>query len=243
MTELIRTIAPVMMLMLIRLGTRRRRIGVLVAGGAAVLVFASPYLWYSGGENWNPYQGDRYYSFGEVPFDAQPSAEDIQPKSADRNDFFSIRALERIGRTPGDIPRSAMTTLFGRHTGLSVFAPMALFALAVTARRWRVVTALSKTLLTGMSAYLSLYVILSPRFYVGGSSFGNRYFVQISTVAVALLAVSPIRTRTMMRAAAASIVASVVLLWPHHVSPRTTYSERLDVTTPLQRLLPGFSCG
>jgi hypothetical protein len=233
--------APVLVVLLLRLETWRRRVGVLAAGCAAVLIFAAPYLWYSGGEGWNPYQGDRYYSLGEVPFDGASSGTEIPTKNTDRDSFFSIDVLKRISRESEDIPRSAMTTLIGRHTGLLAFAPMALFALAATIRRWRTVDASGRALFAGVVTYLSLYVLLTPGYYVGGASFGNRYFVQISTVTVALLALIPVRTATIVRAAGASAALSVVLLWPHHVAPRTTYSERLDVTTPIQRLLPGES--
>ena len=231
--------APVLLLMLVKLGNWRRRVGVVAVGGAAVLVFVSPYLWYSDGQHWNPYQGERYYSFGEVPFDGVSSANDVRMKSADRNHYFSAEAFGRVGRAPEAIPQSALTTVVGRHTGLLVFAPMSLIALAYTVRRWRDADQVARLLLAGTVAYLLLYVLLLPRFYVGGSSFGNRYFVQISTATVAVLVLSPMRSATMIRAAVGSLMMSVVLLWPHHLAPRTTYSQRLHVTTPLQRLLPG----
>ena len=231
-------LGPLIAVVLIKMSNWQRRLVTVGAGVAATVLFVSPYLWYSGGEHWNPYQGERYYSRGEVQFGGPVSDPSPAWNTAPKGEFFGAGVIQRIAKAPEAAAQSALTTVAGRHTGLLVFAPLSLFVLARAVRRWRTMSHESRGLFVGVVAYLILYVLITPRYYIGGASLGNRYFVQISTAVVALLALDPPRRATATKMASLSALLSMVLIWPHHLTPRNAYSERLHVTTPLQRLFP-----
>lgn len=229
---------PIVLVMFRRATSTRERIWFLGVGAVSVALFVSPYLWYSQGQSWNPYQGERYRATVGVPFDGSPDLLSGAWKSASKEDFFSSKVLEVVTKSPAEIPRSVVTSTVGRHTGLLAFAPMSFFVLVLAIRRFRSSRPEARAVWIGIAGYLLLYALLIPRFYTGGHSLGNRYFVQISTFVVGLLVLRGPSKKTVDRLALVAIAASVTLIGPHLMSPRNAYSQRLGVTTPIQRLLP-----
>jgi 4-amino-4-deoxy-L-arabinose transferase-like glycosyltransferase len=110
--------------------------------------------------------------------------------------FDDKPATHRLGLRANDVTLySAFYFVFGRHTGLLAYFPLALLAIAIIVRS-RDRTALA--LATGALALALFYLLYTPHNYFGGSTFlGNRYFlVAYPALLIALPRLPSIRALT-----------------------------------------------
>ena len=140
-----------------------------------------PYLYYSEGRSFTAYGGERYYAQGEVPFDPESTAE---PHRVATDETVSLSYVWSRVTSPSswaDSAQSSLYYLFGRHTGLLVCFPVALFVGVLALWRWRVLPGEAIALLAGIGLYIVFYLALFPdNYYGGGQAMGNRYFLQVS---------------------------------------------------------------
>lgn len=216
----------------------RSRFALVAVGLCAWGLAVGPYLKYSEGATWNPYSGTRYYARAAVPFDGASTHERGAWRLANREEHFRIDVVERAFRAPGERLQALMHYVVGRHTGLLVFLPTGLFLMIAALSRARSLDRRAWAVVAGILGYILFYVLFFPRSYTGGVSLGNRYFLQIAPSIVAATTLAKVSTRAAASAAIAGGFLSIALLWPHHVHPSSAYSEQLNQTTPIQRLLP-----
>lgn len=214
------------------------------AGAAVPLVLLAlavvPYLHYSDGASWSAYGGERYYAYSNVPFD--PDADFASTPEPLRVPTDETVSLDYVGDqlTSGwaDTAQSAVYYVVGRHTGLVVSAPMALAVIGLALWRVRRLPAEALAPLAGIGLYVAFYLVLfADNYYGGGQAVGNRYFLQIAPLVLAVAAAGRLPTRPLAGMALASVALSLVLWWPHHANPQEALVE-LDRTTPAQDLLP-----
>jgi hypothetical protein len=129
-----------------------------------------------------PYKALRATFTPETGYPAGSGAEDAMAQ------FEVGQATQRVGLVPRVWPSmTAWSTLYflaGRHTGLILYFPMALFLLAAAARRADARAVLMAGAGVGMAAF---YLVWLPWNYFGGATFlGNRYF--LTSYAALLLA-------------------------------------------------------
>lgn len=203
----------------------------------------SPWLYYSGGESYTPYAAPRHFSFTPVFEELTPTQfrDSLDPDNikVGGSSVFSVSGvLERSTRDANLMPTSAALTVFGRHTGLLAFAPLSLIALGAGIWTFRRLDAMGKTFLVALLVYLLGYVVLFTRNYFGGAhTLGNRYFLQASPLVLGLLAHLGWSARRSAAIAGASLLISLVMLWPQHTDPRWAYL-RIDRVSPVQEILP-----
>ncbi|HMJ75207.1 MAG TPA: hypothetical protein VK507_04500 [Iamia sp.] len=232
---MITLVGPVGLYLLIRAGSWRR--GALMAAAAAItfVVAITPYVATSDGASWTPYGGERYYAAGGVPF----GDSDGTYSRVDSDETFSLTYVREnaLGNLDDSVV-SAGYYFVGRHSGMLPFMPVALFAIVASIASWRRGDTLARCTLIGLGAYVVFYLVLFPlNFSGGGQTLGNRYFLQVSPVVLALLAMFPIKARTLAIGAAASWVAALVFLAPHFDQPFDAL-RRLEITSRAQRVLP-----
>ncbi len=217
-----------------RLGSWRLRVQSIVVAGLVLAVAVAPYLYYSDGRTWSAYGGERYYAAGGAPFGGSDAYERFR-----LGDSFSVGYVrDQAFRDIPDKARSAVYYVAGRHTGVLVFMPLAVFLVAATLIDRRRGSGLGWVVLVGLGAYVLFYVWLFPgNYYGGGQSFGNRYFLQASPAVLALPVVFRLRARALAIAGAASILVALVFLWPHYERPSSALRD-LWRTSPVQRVLP-----
>jgi hypothetical protein len=220
-----------------------------VAGpGLVVVTFivaVSPWVYYSGGTAYSPFQAPRGAAFTAVWDTMTPdqfAAELRERKASGGSSVFSPSgAVSRATRFPEYMPGSAWYSLVGRHTGLIVWAPLSVIALAAGLVGFRRLNIMGRAMLLAVLGYAALYLVLFTRNYFGGShTLGNRYFVQISPMVLGLLAQQAWETRKAVVASVGALAFSLVLLWPHHSDPRWAYL-RIDRTSAVQELFPAGS--
>jgi 4-amino-4-deoxy-L-arabinose transferase-like glycosyltransferase len=220
-----------------------------VAGPALVVVTfvvaVSPWLYYSGGNSYSPYETPRGLAFSAVwdTLTPQQFADELQERntSAGSSVFSPSGAVNRVARFPEFIPGSAWYSMVGRHTGLIVWAPLSVIALIAGLVGFRRLDVMGRAMLLALLGYGALYLVLFTRNYFGGShALGNRYFVQISPMVLGLLAQQAWQTRKAVAASLGAMAFSLVLLWPHHTDPRWAYL-RIDRTSAIQELFPAGS--
>ncbi len=221
----------------------RRRLAVGATALVAFAAVAAPWLYYTGGETWSPYTAPRFYA-STPAFETQSAREFLAELDADRlrpggsSVFGPSGVAERLTR---DLDRLAPNTLYalaGRHTGLVVWAPLAVAALGTALWRFRRLDAMGRACALAILGYLALYLLLFTRNFFGGAhSLGNRYFIHASPLVLGVIAYVGWRARTAVVVALASMAWSLVLLWPHHTNPRTAYL-RIDRTSVVQELFP-----
>ncbi|MDH3744118.1 MAG: hypothetical protein OES47_03335 [Acidobacteriota bacterium] len=122
--------------------------------------------------------------------------------------FETAQATEQMGLVPQLEPRvSAYASayfLIGRHTGLLIYFPLAVFLGLAATRRPDTV---GVVLLFGAASLVFFHLVWMPRNYFGGATFvGNRYFL----TTYALLLVAPLRAPSRRALALAWTVAAVV---------------------------------
>lgn len=223
----------------------RRWLPRVIAPALVVVTFVlavSPWLYYSGGSSYSPYETPRGLAFTAVWDTLTPEqfADELRERkaSAGSSVFSPTGAVSRVTRFPEFIPGSAWYSLVGRHTGLIVWAPLSVMALAAGAVGFRRLDAMGRAMLLAVVGYGVLYLLLFTRNYFGGGhALGNRYFVQISPMVLGLLAQQAWRTRTAVIASVAALAMSLVVLWPQHTDPRWAYL-RIDRTSAVQELFP-----
>lgn len=221
----------------------RRRLAV---GGVAIVALAAvvaPWLYYTGGETWSPYTAPRFFAATPV-FETQSAREFLDGVDVDRLNpggssvFAPSGMTERLTR---DLDRLAPNTLYalvGRHTGLVVWAPLAVAALGTALWRFRRLDAMGRACTLAILGYLVLYLLLfTQNFFGGAHSLGNRYFIHASPLVLGVIAYVGWRARTAVTVAVVSLAWSLVVLWPHHTNPRTAYL-RIDRTSVVQELFP-----
>lgn len=227
-------VAPAVLVALRRIGSWRTRCALAGVAAVVALVAVVPYLHYSDFATWNPYGGERYYAATGVPFGGSGGYWRYHSDETFSLGYVTDNAF-------GDLPdkaRSALYYVAGRHTGVAVFMPLAVFLVGVAALGWRRSDDLGRSVLAGLAAYVVFYVWFFPfNYYGGGQSFGNRYFLQASPVVLFLPALFRMRARTLAVGSAACVVVAVVLLGPHYRDPSGALLE-LHRTSPAQRLLP-----
>ena len=229
---------PVVALLLIEQRNWRHRVAIVAAAVGVWGLAVVPYLVYSDGRTWNAYGGERYVAAGRVPFDGARRHPDDSFMRSRREEYFTLGVVARLFDRPGDRVRSGIYYFVGRHTGLLVFLPTALFLLIAALARARRIDLHAWTVLAGIAAYVLFYVLFFPKNYVGVSSLGNRYFVQIAPAVLVAAVLAEISRRVVASVAVAGAVLGVVLLWPHHRHPSAAFSEQLNETTTLQRIFP-----
>jgi 4-amino-4-deoxy-L-arabinose transferase-like glycosyltransferase len=229
-------VGPLLLLLIARQARWRQRLSLVILGGAVFLLAISPYLWYSSGSSWTPYGGDRYYAEWGVPFSPTPSA---GWKKFSAEEVFSPHYVtSNIAHAPLEKVKSLAWYVVGRHTGLVMTMPLALAIFGLVAWYWRKANAAVVAIAVGALAYVAFYVILFPgNYYGGGTSLGNRYFLQISPVVLALAATAAVPAARVLTASLVSMVVGVAMLWPHYAQPRRVLSQ-LGVVSALQSGLP-----
>ena len=223
-----------------RLSGWRWRIAGTALPALALVLAIVPYLHYSDGASWSAYGGERYYAFSSVPFD--PEADFVgtpEPLRVPTDETVSLSFVrEQLTAGWDDTARSAVYYLVGRHAGLLVSAPMALAILGIALVRVRRLPGAALAALGGLGLYIAFYLVLfADNFYGGGQAVGNRYFLQVAPLVLAVAAAGKLPTRALSVAALVSVALSLVMWWPHHANPQEALVE-LDRTTPAQRLLP-----
>ena len=209
-----------------------------------LLLSISPYLFYSDFQDWNPYSGERYWSF-ILPFapeyDAEQDGATVEARRLKTGRYFSPQYILKTAQKYIEKPKEFILSLYfyfvGAHTGVLVFVPLAAFLLFASMGprhiNWR-----SGAILLGILAYILFYVFLFPENYYGGAhSLGNRYFLQILPVMIALLITTRLDRRALWKSALIGIMMSLVFLWPHHKDPTQAYIK-LKRTSWLQRCMP-----
>lgn len=159
-----------------------------VALAALVVILLSAAASWVSVSTWNPYTATRTSFNAAVgyPGGAEDSLVDRQLETK----RASHRYAWSQGSWDGRIPWSAAYSLVGRHTGLAVYFPLALFLLAWGLSPWRLGRRTAVTL--GVVALWAFYLIYRPDNYFGGSAaVGNRYFLPAYGVLFAVLAWAP----------------------------------------------------
>ncbi|PID58014.1 hypothetical protein CSB45_04815 [candidate division KSB3 bacterium] len=209
----------------------------------SLLLSIFPYLMYSDYHDWNPYSGERYWSF-VLPFapeyDAKLDGEKVETRRLGTGCYFSLQYILATAQKYLETPREFLLSLYfyfvGAHTGMFVFAPLAAFLLFASMSpchlKWR-----SSMILSGLFAYILFYVFLFPNNYYGGDqSLGNRYFLQVLPAMAALIVASDFGHRFLWKTAISSVIVSLVFLWPHHMDPAHAFCK-LKRTSWLQRCM------
>ncbi len=237
-------LVPALVVVLLRLEGVRRRVIVGAVGVAAFAVTVLPFLYYSDFDSVTPYSQPRFHTSTagvpfEIPVEDWEATLDKDAGKSSRPDHFSPSGVfERIGRAPEQIPESTAYFLFGRHTGLLAFLPLALITFVLAAVWWRRLDRIGWGLLIGLLLYVGLYlVVYTGNFFGGGASLGNRYFLQIAPLLLGVLAVLRPSLRAALAITVACTVVSVVFLWPHYKEPETAYLH-IDRTSAAQAILP-----
>ncbi len=224
---------------------QRRVMSMFAVAIVAIVAFAvatAPYRTLSDGKAWNAYEGERYITSGSTPFDHPGLASKFEcPPICPMTPEVSLTSIDgvrtRIEQGRGGFA-SAFYYFFGRHTGLLVFIPFSLMALVAAVCAYRRLDGLGWALLVGIGGYIALNVMVFPNnYYGGGQSLGDRYFLQVAPITVALLVAAKIGDRVVLAISVASIVLGMLFLWPQHRDPAEAFI-RIDRTSPLQRLLP-----
>lgn len=221
----------------------RRRLAAVGIGAFAFAAVAAPWLYYTGGDTWSPYTAPRFYATTPVFETQSPSAFldsiDLSTVREGGSSAFSPSgAAERLTRHVEYLAPNTLYTLVGRHTGLVVWAPLAVAALATAIWRFRRLDAMGRACTLAIVGYLALYLLLFTRNFFGGAhSLGNRYFIHASPLVLGVIAYVGWRARTAVTVGLVSLAWSLVLLWPHHTNPRTAYL-RIDRTSAVQELFP-----
>jgi hypothetical protein len=140
---------------------------------------------------------------------------------------------------PVESAKSTVYYFAGEHTGMIVFIPLAAAGLALAAAELRASrNRLAVAFLVGIVGYILLYTVrFTDNYFGGGQSFGNRYFLQVSPMVIALVVASRVAPRRLLLAASACAVFGAIVLWPHHHAPERSFGD-LVRTSPIQRLLP-----
>jgi hypothetical protein len=97
----------------------------LIAAGLFIVVAVlsvAPNLYYSDGQSWSAYGGDRYYAGGPTPWSGGSSSDLIPLTSGEL--VTPGYVLERLRHPSGDLPEAASSYLVGRHTGVLTFMPI-----------------------------------------------------------------------------------------------------------------------
>lgn len=227
----------------------------LVAVGVAVVVLGAsmaPYLYYSDGESWSAYGGDRYYALPTTPWSGGTEADLIPWRT--RDSLSPGHVIDQVLDPSGDIPAAALTYAVGRHTGVLTFQPVVAALLAGAAvsgvvawRRHRRggrsggaggAPLLSLLAAAGLVGYAGLYVVaFTDNYFGGGQSIGNRYFLQVSVVAAVVAVASPLTARAVRWCTAFAAAWALVFLHPHLRAPEAAF-HRIDRTSAAQELLP-----
>lgn len=212
---------------------------VMLTGAAfagSFIVSVIPYLFYSDYESWNPYSGERYQSpGGDLPFNSTLSTDSFRAAS---DQFFSFSYwVEILGDDTPEILGSIGYYIVGRHTGAIAFYPIAVLLVVATVlnRRWN---GPSVAVLFGVAAYAAFYVVFFPfNYYGGGQTFGNRYFLQVVPILIALPVFARFSMKLTVKLAALGAVAGLMFLGPSHRSPSDAFTL-LSRTSVMQQLLP-----
>lgn len=233
-------LAPLGLVALLGLRDWRRRVSVIAVAIVVAAVSTVPYLYYSDLEATNPYAGERYYALGRVHFDLDDERE-VSGSLIDTDETFSSTYVRDNAFNRLDDKAAAFVDYFiAQPTGMLIFMPLTCFTLvgAVVLGVRRRLDPVSLALLVGAIGYAGFYTWFFPdNYYGGGQSMGNRYWVQASPVALALLATAPFRRRTLLLFTGVASVLSVLLVHHFHAEPQHAYLEFREAS-PVQELFP-----
>lgn len=227
-------VGPVLVWVLVRQRGWARRAGVVGVGVAVVVVSVVPYWHYSQGKSITPYGGRRYYAYnGLMPFQQGAIVKHVKSDETISVNYVVKSTTSR----PNDKAWAAAYYVAGEHIGLLVFMPIAVFVVALALWDIRRSTWYSRAALIGLGLYVLFYIVLFPRnVYGGGQAIGNRYFVQIAPVVIAIAVASGIKARRLAIAGVVGVVLPIIMLWPQLYSPRDDL-YKIYRNTPLQRLM------
>jgi hypothetical protein len=123
-------LAPLLLVAAVRASWRGRA---LAAAVGAVVLSASlaPYLFYSDGQSWSAYGGDRYYAIATTPWSGG-TEEDLTPWQT-RDSLSPGFVLDQVTDPSDDLPAATLTYAIGRHTGVLTFQPIAALLLVAAA--------------------------------------------------------------------------------------------------------------
>lgn len=228
-------VAPLVALALLRLPGWRPRAATVAAGLVVLVVACVPYLHASDGASWTAYGGERYYTKSGVPFAGNTTS---WSRVATDETFSTTYIADTIVDDLPDKARSAAYYVVGRHTGVLVFQPLALFLVVAALATFRRLDAAGRAVLLGIAGYVGFYVVLfSANYNGGGQTFGNRYFLQAYPAVLALVVSLELRARVLLACSAASAVAFTTFLGPHLLDGRHALRD-MDDTTWIQDRLP-----
>jgi hypothetical protein len=235
---LLMALAPLCFLALWRAPDWGKRALLLGATAAVLAVSIVPYLYYSDGRSWSAYGGERYYARGVVPWD--PDLE-VAPLRVDSDETVTLSYVWSRATSPSswaDSAQSAVYYVIGRHTGLLVSFPIALFVLAMALARTRTLPGEAIAVLVGLGLYIAFYLALFPdNYYGGGQAIGNRYFLQVAPLVLGLAAAARLPGRALVASAVVAGALSLTFMWPHHDRPTWALVD-LDETSWAQQFLP-----
>jgi hypothetical protein len=235
---LLTALAPICVLALWRAVDRNRR--ALLAGVAIVAfgVAVVPYVYYSDGQSWTPYGGERYYAAGEVPFDTDPTAPLFRVDSDETVSISYVWSRVSSPSSWADSAQSAFYYVAGRHSGLLVWFPIALLIVALTLTRVGTLPGEAVAMLAGLGLYVAFYLALFPdNYYGGGQAIGNRYFLHVAPLVLGLAATARLPGARLVASALVAGALSLTLMWTHHDRPDWALVD-LQRTSKVQRLLP-----
>jgi hypothetical protein len=237
-------LAPLLAVAVARASWRAR----VVAASVGVVVLAAsvaPYAFYSDGESWSAYGGDRYYAIATTPWSGGTDA-DLTPWRT-RDSLSPGFVVDQVTDPSGDLPSASLTYAVGRHTGVLTFQPIAAALLvaaagsAVAASRHRRTTSagiVAVAAALGLAGYVALYlVVFTDNYFGGGQSIGNRYFLQVSALAAVVAVASPLSARVARWCAVGAGAWALIVLQPHLRAPEEAFF-RIERTSAIQRLLP-----
>jgi hypothetical protein len=222
----------------------------LVAAGAGLVVLGVslvPYLVYSDGASWSAYGGDRYYAPSTTPWSG--GTEDDLVTWQTREVLDPGYVADHLLPPDADAAPAALTYLVGRHTGVLTFSPVV--ALLLGAAGWRAWRSrhepparagsagrVAAAAALGLAGYAAVYVLLfTDNYFGGGQSVGNRYFLQVSTLAAVVAVGAGVPARAARWCAAGAAAWALVVLGPHLLRPHEAF-HRVERTSAAQRLLP-----
>lgn len=123
-TEKVPALLALIPLLVVGARRLRRRDAIVGVGLLALSIGASvaPYLYYSDGQSWSAYGGERYYVTTVTPWSGG-TIDDLLRTGTDEI-LTPSYAFDRVTDPSPDIPAAALTYVIGRHTGVMTFIPI-----------------------------------------------------------------------------------------------------------------------
>lgn len=117
----------------------RARVVAAAVGIGVVAVSIVPYLYYSDGDSWSAYGGDRFYAPSTTPWSGGTDADLVPWRTSES--LSPANVVDGVVDPSEDLAGATVTYVAGRHTGVLVFQPLvgalAVAGVVVAVRRRR----------------------------------------------------------------------------------------------------------